>query len=82
MIDNDNRELDYTQYEVNTIATFANLGTYFSLPISLVNDFFGARICSIVSSGLFFGGYFLFMLLYLGQIPSNYIVAGIFMMVS
>ncbi|EFC44765.1 predicted protein [Naegleria gruberi] len=67
--------------EVTTIAAFANLGTYFSLPISLVNDFFGARVCSIVSAFLFFAGYFLFLLLYTGIMPNHYLVAGLFFMI-
>ncbi|KAG2379535.1 hypothetical protein C9374_006652 [Naegleria lovaniensis] len=75
------RDLGYSQYEVTTIAALANLGTYFSLPISLVNDFAGARICSIVSAGLYFTGYFLFLLLYLEKLPNHYILGGIFFLI-
>ena len=75
------RRFDLTQTEVNTIGTAANLGTNFSFLFSLVNDFLGARACSLVSGIFLFGSYFAMSLTVSGAIPwaENYIALSVFM---
>ncbi|KAL9642175.1 hypothetical protein ABK040_007179 [Willaertia magna] len=62
-------ELNLSQIEVNLIGTFGNIGTYFALPISFLNDIFGSKITLFMSSILLFSGYFLFYLVYNEIIP-------------
>ncbi|KAL9649896.1 hypothetical protein ABK040_011369 [Willaertia magna] len=74
-------KFDFTQTEVNTIGTAANLGTNFSFLFSIVNDFLGTRACSFVSGLCLFIAYFLMSLTVSGAMPwaENYIALSAFM---
>ena len=66
-------DMNFSQTQTNLIGTAANIGTYFALPVSILNDFVGSRITCVVSGLLLFLGYFLFYLVYIQviDIPST-----------
>ncbi|KAG2373689.1 hypothetical protein C9374_011978 [Naegleria lovaniensis] len=78
-------DLNFSQTQVNLIGTAANVGTYFALPVSMLNDFIGSRVTCVISGLLLFSGYFTFYLVYIKAIPLNgsdaYIFIACFMAV-
>ncbi|KAF0974601.1 hypothetical protein FDP41_006633 [Naegleria fowleri] len=64
-------DLNFSQTQVNLIGTAANVGTYFALPVSMLNDFIGSRVTCVISGILLFSGYFAFYLMYIKAIPLN-----------
>jgi MFS family permease len=67
--------MQYEQYQIATIATMGNIGTYVCF---LPNPVVGPRLSCVIASLMLFGGYFLAYCSIMKWFQTNYILMGIF----
>jgi MFS family permease len=72
-------KMHYQQYEINFIGTMNNLGSITAIIPGIINDKFGPRLTTLVSSSLMFVGFFLMYVSAAHYIFSTYWLMGIYM---
>jgi MFS family permease len=75
------RDLHYDYSQINYIAVMNQIGYLFGIVIAIINDYFGARLASLLAAIFMFTGYILFYSVLVSWIHTTHWFVGIFFMI-